>query len=375
MNAMTKPEQDLAGAGSASEPEALPRRRWRRLALMLVLPLALVAGGGYFWLTGGRYQSTDNAYLQHPNVQIAAEESGRVIEVNAHENALVSAGDVLFRIDPEPYRIALQKADASLAAARIEVEQLRARFSAAEADQAAARSDVDYLTLQFDRQQALADRGVAAAATLDAAQRDLRTARDRLNAAGQAAAGARAALDGDPGIDVNDHPAVQAAAAARADAAWALEHTTVRAPANGRIAQASSFKDGQFVSAGTPLFALVETQESWVEANFKETQLTHLEPGQTAEIVFDTFPDRPVAATVESIGAGTGAEFSLLPAQNATGNWVKVTQRIPVRLKLEPEAAELGLRLGMSASVEVDTRVERSLAGLLSGSAALAAAN
>ena len=147
-------------------------------------------------------------------------------------------------------------------------------------------------------------------------------------------------------------------------AAFVLAHNTVRAPADGVVSQASSFKVGQYVAAGTPLFSLVETGDTWVEANFKETQLTNMKPGQTAEVTLDTYPDAPFHATVESIGAGTGAEFSLLPAQNATGNWVKVTQRIPVRLRLDTEGKDVPVRTGMSASVEVDTKVRHSLANL-----------
>jgi membrane fusion protein (multidrug efflux system) len=175
---------------------------------------------------------------------------------------------------------------------------------------------------------------------------------------------ARAALGGDPDIATDKHPAVLAALAAREKAAFDLAQTTVRAPADGIISQASSFKVGQFVSVGTPLFSLVETGDSWIEANFKETQLTHMKPGQVAEVEFDAFPGRAYHAKVKAIGAGTGAEFSLLPAQNATGNWVKVTQRVPVQLTLADGGAELPLRTGMSATVTVDTGVARGLGAI-----------
>jgi len=184
----------------------------------------------------------------------------------------------------------------------------------------------------------------------------------------QGIASARAALGGDPDIATDKHPKVLSALAARDKADYELGQTTVRAPADGMVSQASSFKLGQFVATGTPLFSLVETGDAWVEANFKETQLTNMKPGQKAEVVLDTYPGHRFEATVEAIGAGTGAEFSLLPAQNATGNWVKVTQRIPVRLKLDGDAAELALRTGMSATVEVDTGVSRGF-GTLFGSA------
>ena len=177
-------------------------------------------------------------------------------------------------------------------------------------------------------------------------------------------ASARAGLLGNPDIETDKHPAVLAALAARDKAAFDLAQTTVRAPADGIVSQASSFKVGQYVAEGTPLFSLVESGDTWVEANFKETQLTHMKPGQPAEVTLDTYPGHSLRATVESIGAGTGAEFSLLPAQNATGNWVKVTQRIPVRLKLEPGEETMPVRTGMSASVSVDTGFSRSIGGL-----------
>lgn len=377
MNAMTKAEGKAEPVElkvpAEAKPEAAPapapapaarQRKGLRLLLMIVVPAALVIGGGYYWVTGGRFEETENAYLQQPKVEIAANASGRVVEVNISDNQHVERGDILFRIDPEPYRIALEQADAALAAARLKVEELRAAYSQAVAQERAAESEVAYLQSELDRQQALSQRGISSRAALDTARRDLAKARDGLTAAKQAVAGALAALGGDPDIPTDQHPSVLTAKAARDKAAYDLEQTTVRAPADGVIAQASSFKTGSFVAAGTPLFALVETENSWVEANFKETQLTHMKPGQSAEVVFDTYPDHPVKATVESIGAGTGAEFSLLPAQNATGNWVKVTQRIPVRLKLDLAEADIPLRTGMSATATVDTKVARGFASL-----------
>src|SRR5690606_23332691 len=188
---------------------------------------------------------------------------------------------------------------------------------------------------------------------LDEARNDLDKARQQHAVAQQGVESAKAALGGDPAVGTDRHPAVLAALAQRDKAAFDLSQTTVAAPADGVVYQAASFKVGQYVSTGTPLFALVETQDTWIDANFKETQLTHLKPGQQAEVVLDTYPGRTFKATVDAIGAGTGAEFSLLPAQNATGNWVKVTQRIPVRLKLDDNAGKLALRTGMSADVTV----------------------
>ena len=368
MNAVAKIEdkEDVVEVGpdNPSAPADARPKRSRRTLIMLAVPLLLAAGGSYVWLTGGRYQETENANVRQAKVTVAAEAAGRIVEVDIADNATVKAGDKLFVVDPESYRIALAQADASLAAARLNVEQLRAAYGQAVANERVAASEVTYLTSQHGRAADLAKKGISAQSSLDEALRDLQRAEEQHRAAVQGVESARAALGGDPNIVTDKHPAVLAAQSARDKAAFDLAQTTVVAPADGVVSQASSFKVGQFVAAGTPLFSLVETDDTWVEANFKETQLTHMKPGQTAEVVLDTYPDIDFKATVESIGAGTGAEFSLLPAQNATGNWVKVTQRIPVRLKLDTEGKDVAVRTGMSATVEVDTQVSHSLAGL-----------
>ncbi|WP_019173601.1 HlyD family secretion protein [Pseudaminobacter salicylatoxidans] len=351
-------------------PAPRRKRKLGRTFLMIALPLVLVVGGGYVWVTGGRYQETENANLRQAKVSIASQEAGRVTSVNIAENQPVKQGDVLFVVDPEPYRITLAQAEASLAAARLNVEQLRAAYSQALAQERVTSNDVTYYQSQYDRAAALVKRGINSESTLDEARRDLTKAQDEHAAAVQGVASALAALGGDPDIETDKHPSVLAALATRDSAAYALERTTVRAPADGVVAQASSFKVGQFVGVGTPLFSLVESDDVWVDANFKETQLTNMKPGQEADITLDTYPNHPIKATVEAIGAGTGAEFSLLPAQNATGNWVKVTQRIPVRLKIDASNLDVALRTGMSATVSVDTGVTRGLPGLLSSAVA-----
>ncbi len=353
----------LAPEPGPAAPAAKPKRS-RRTLLMLAVPLALAVGGGYMWLAGGRYEETENANLRQAKVTVAAEAAGRIVEVDIADNASVKAGDKLFVVDPEPYRIALAQADAALAAARLNVEQLRAAYGQAVAQDAVAASEVTYLKTQYDRAADLAKKGISAQSALDEAQRDLQRAEEQRRAAQQGIESARAALGGDPDIATDSHPAVMAAQSARDKAAFDLAQTTVSAPSDGVVSQASSFKVGQYVAKGTALFSLVETGDTWVEANFKETQLTNMRPGQTAEVVLDTYPGVTFEATVESIGAGTGAEFSLLPAQNATGNWVKVTQRIPVRLKLDTEGKDVPVKTGMSATVTVDTKVSHSFASL-----------
>lgn len=377
MNAMTKTEEKSAeptdDVWERQEAETKSKRKPLRTILMLALPVALLAGGSYVWVTGGRYQETENAYLQQAKMSIAAQASGRVIESHVVDNAAVAAGDVLFVIDPEPYRIALDQAEAALAAARLNVGQLRAAYSQAVAGKRAAENDVAYYQGELDRQNTLTGKGIATRAALDETKRNLTQARDALASANEAVTGALAALGGDPEIETDRHPSVLAAIATRDQAAYSLSRTTVTAPADGVISQASSFQVGQLISSGTALFSLVENGESWVEANFKETQITHMKPGQEAEIRFDTFPGHSVQARIESIGAGTGSEFTLIPAQNATGNWVKVSQRIPVRFKVEGVDPQMALRTGMSATVEVDTGVSRGLPSMFGTTAARAA--
>ncbi|QOF72351.1 HlyD family secretion protein [Aminobacter sp. SR38] len=363
----TKVELDGAAATQLqpviAAPQPAPKKRGR-VMLMAALPLALVVGGGYFWVTGGRYQETENANLRQAKVNIASEAAGRIVKVDVSDNTTVKAGDVLFEVDPEPYKIALAQSDASLAAARLNVEQLRAAYSQAVAQERVAASGLDYARAQFDRSNGLVTKGVNTKSSLDEARMDLDKAEEQHSAAVQGIASAKAALGGNPDIETDKHPTVLSALAARDKAAFNLAQTTVRAPADGVVSQAASFKVGQFVGTGTALFSLVETGDTWIEANFKETQLTHMKAGQEAEIVLDTYPDRTFRGTVEAIGAGTGAEFSLLPAQNATGNWVKVTQRIPVRIKVDATDAGLAMRTGMSATVSIDTGVSRGFGSI-----------
>ncbi|TGQ41298.1 HlyD family secretion protein [Mesorhizobium sp. M00.F.Ca.ET.216.01.1.1] len=366
MEAPEKPAATPVTVAPPEQPAPVPpkKRRVGRFLLMFALPVALIAGGSYVWVTGGRYQETDNANLQQAKVSIAADTAGRIVRVDIADNQLVKQGDLLFAIDPEPYRIALAQADAAVAGARLNVEQLRAAYSQAMAQEKSDSSEVEYAQSQYDRAADLAQKGINAKSALDEARNDLDKAKQQLAVAQQGIASAKAALGGNPDIETDKHPTVMAALAARDKAAYDLAQTTVRAPADGIVSQAASFKVGQYVGAGTPLFSLVETGDTWIDANFKETQLTNMKPGQKAEIVVDTYPGKTFEATVKAIGAGTGAEFSLLPAQNATGNWVKVTQRIPVRLQLTDPDGKMALRTGMSAAVTVDTGVSRGLPGI-----------
>jgi membrane fusion protein, multidrug efflux system len=352
-----KPEVDRSATDAAPRPRVAPTvNRRRRYLIMAVVPVAIALVGGYFWLTGGRYMSTDNAYVQLDKVTINPLVSGRIVKAPVTENEHVNAGDVLFVIDPQPYRIALDAANAALASARLQVGELRAAYQQAMAAEKAASDDVAFKQKIFDRQQGLLAKGVSSQASYDQAENDLHSAEQALAQAKQHTESAMSALGGDPTIKTDDHPLVLAALAQRDQAALNLANTTVTAPAAGVVAQADRLVVGQQVSPQTAVMSLVETDTSWVEANFKETELTDMRAGQTATVTVDAYPGRQLVGKVASIGAGTGAEFSLLPAQNATGNWVKVVQRVPVRIKFDTPPNDLPLRAGLSASVSVDTK-------------------
>jgi membrane fusion protein (multidrug efflux system) len=340
-------------------PEAKPKRGSRRFVIMAIVPAILVAVGLWFWLTGGRYASTDNAYVQQDRVTITADIPGRIVDVAVKTNQHVKKGDLLFRLDPEPYRITLAEDEAALASARLSVEQLRSTYQMALTEEQQARTDVDFAQRSFDRQQDLLKKGVASQATYDQAEQTLRAAEKTLTQATEKASSAVAGLGGDPNIKTDQHPAVLAAIAKRDQAALDLAHTETRAPVDGVVSQTGPLQVGGYVSSPqampTALLSLVETGDTWVDANFKETDLTKMLPGQKATIWIDAYPGHTYQGEVASIGAGTGSMFSVLPAQNATGNWVKVVQRVPVRIRFSEPTNNLPLRMGLSASVEVDT--------------------
>jgi membrane fusion protein (multidrug efflux system) len=343
-------------APAAPQPEPpSSRSRRRRFALMAAVPLILAAVGGGVWLTSGRYVSTDDAYVQQDRVTIVPEVTGRIVEVGVGENQHVDPGALLFRIDDSSYQVSVHEAEAAVASARLDVERLKADYAKALSDKAMARQALTFARDTFDRQQALAKRGVVAQSALDKARLDLQQAEAAVDVAEQAIVAARAALAGDPEIPTDEHPEVLATQAKLEKARLDLAHTRVAAPAAGTVSQTDRLQVGQYVAPGTSVLSLVQTDRTWIEANFKETELTHMAAGQPVTVTIDTFPDRTLEGTVQSLGAGTGAEFSLLPAQNATGNWVKVVQRIPVRISLADGADLPPLRTGMSASVSVDT--------------------
>ncbi len=342
-------------AALGNEPVAAPPEQakspWRKRALMMSVPLLVLAAGGYAYATSGRGVSTDNAYVKQDIVSVSSDVAGRIVEVRVRENQIVKQGDVLFVVDPEPYRVALQEADATLAAAQVELETLRTDYSATGVDIAGAQEDVRFAEQDLGRQRQLMANGFTTRARLDQSEHALAQAREALADARAEAAKARSALatgDQVPGVN----PAIASARAQRARAALNLERTVVRAPVGGRVSQSSRLQVGQMMITGLPAVSIVASDRTWVEANFKETDLERMRPGQPATVELDAYPDVELDAHVESIGAGTGSQFSVLPAQNATGNWVKVTQRVPVRIAIDQRSTR-PLIAGLSADVRV----------------------
>jgi membrane fusion protein (multidrug efflux system) len=334
------------------------------VVLLAVVPLVAVVAGGLWWLSGGRFVSTDNAYVKAHIVQIAPEISGQVRRVLARDHQEVHAGETLMTIESRPFRLALDSAEAELDAARSQVETLRGTWREVMAELADADARADYFKRQWQRQEELATKGVASAAKREEAQNDARAAADHVNSVREKQQRILVALNGDPKLPVEEHHLVRDKTAARERAALDLARTAIRAPTDGVVVN-MRVQQGEQVKAASPLFALVVVSRPWVEANFKETELTHVRVGQKATVVLDTYPDVTWEAVVESLSPATGAEFAVLPPQNASGNWVKVVQRLPVKLRLAPQAGEPPLRAGMTATVRIDTGRERTVASSL----------
>ncbi|HKU94409.1 MAG TPA: HlyD family secretion protein [Vineibacter sp.] len=350
--------------GKIDEP--LPRRRPSRRviarAFMWSLPVLVAVAGIAFWLAAGRTVSTDNAYIKGDRVMVAPEVAGAIIEVMVQENQRVARGELLFRIQDEPFRLALARAESELETVRADVRGLRASYRQKREEIKAAKSQETFAVADFERQSELAQRKVVSSQRLDESRRDLDLARQRIAMLNEELMRLEAALAGNPKIHTDEHPRVKQSQAARDEAALNLRRTRVEAPIDGIAARKPTV--GTHAAPGTAVMTVVADEGLWIEANFKETDLTRVRPGQTATVHIDTYPDRAWHGTVVSIAQATGAEFAVLPPQNASGNWVKVVQRIPVRIEVRREPGDPPLRVGMSALVEIDTGHVRSLGDL-----------
>lgn len=339
-----------------------PNRRVAARAFMWSLPVLAVAVGLVAWLMAGRYVGTDNAYIKGDRVLIAPEVPGVIVEVAVQENQRVTRGQLLFRIQDETYKLALTRAESELETVRADVRGLRATYRQKREEIKAAKSQETFAVADFQRQTELAQSKVISGQRLDESRRDLDLARQRIAMLNEELMRLEASLAGNPKIHTDEHPRVRQSQAARDEAALNLRRTHVLAPIDGITARKPTL--GTHAAPGMAVMTVVADTELWIEANFKETDLTRVRPGQTAIVHIDTYPDRVWRGTVVSIAQATGAEFAVLPPQNATGNWVKVVQRIPVRVEVRREPGDPPVRVGMSAFVEIDTGHVRSLSDL-----------
>ena len=336
-----------------------------RVLLMGVLPVIAIAVAVGFYAAGGRYVGTDNAYLKADKASVAAEVSGPVSEILVQENQKVVAGQTLFRIDDRPYRIALDRAEAELRRTANDVASLRASYQAKREEIHMAETNAAYFDRESQRQTELVSRNIAAPVKADEARNAADSARQKIAVLRQNLAEIVANLGGEIDAPLETRAQYLAARAARDQAALDLARTVVNAPGEGIVSRVDALRPGTYVRAGTPVFSIVAADHVWIEANFKETDLTYMRPGQTVSVEVDSYPGRTWKGVVSSISQASGSEFSILPPQNASGNWVKVVQRIPVRILLDGTVNAQALRAGMSANVEVDTGHRRGLPGVV----------
>jgi membrane fusion protein (multidrug efflux system) len=367
--------QPPAAQPPAAGPAAIrPASRSRlRFVLFAVLPLLAAGGGLYAWLQGGRYVSTDNAYVGAQKVLITPEVSGRVTHIAVQEGQRVKVGDELFEIDPASYRIAVDSAKARLEQVKTDFATLKSSLASLTQQIDIARQTVALRQADVARKNELLGNRSGSRADVDAAAISVATAQGAEVTLEQQRQGIINQLQGKPDLPLEEFPPYEEASAALDRAQRDLTLTHLTSPIEGMATQVSSIQMGRYLAAGTPVFSIVEDDRPWVDANPKETDLTHVKPGQAATITVDAYPDRVWHGTVASISPGTGAQFSILPAQNASGNWVKVVQRVPVRIEFAPGQDLRDLRAGMSTNVDIDTRRQRSLAGLLGPVGSLAA--
>jgi len=359
------PSEGPRGRQAAASTLA-PNKSWRRTLLFALLPVALIAGG-YFYATGGAVMSTDNAYVQADMVGLSTDVSGIVTQVLVHDNQKVASGDVLFKLDPLQFQLALDRAEAQVGNTRNDLIALQTSYRNMQAQVAQAQKDVDFNTVNFQRQEQLIANNFTPRATYDAARNTLQNSQQKLASLQQQLAGLAANLNGDPNAPIENHPRYKDAVAARDEAARQLAHTVVHAPFAGIVANVPSLQPGQYLAAAATAFNVVSTDHVWVQASPKETELTFVKPGQKAVVEVDTYPGQHWTGTVDSISPASASSFSLLPAENTSGNWVKVVQRIPMRISVTNVPGKPQLRVGMSVELSVDTGHERGLPSFLTG--------
>jgi membrane fusion protein, multidrug efflux system len=359
----------VGGAGAADPVKPAPRtmKAKLRLPLMLGLPLLLAIGGGAKYVSMAHEVQTDDAFVEAAKVSLNARVPGQVVKIAVIDNERVHAGQLLFQVDPEPYRIAVQQAEAKLSSARLQVEALKATYRRQLADVESAKATADFDEREFERKKALLATDFTSRSAYEQAETDLTVARQHIMSAQQDVANTVAELNSDPNIEVDQHPTVREAQAQLNLARLNLSYTTVVAPDDGVVTKVDDLQVGDYVNSGATVFSEMSSHDVWVEANFRETGMTYVRPGQTAIIDVDTYPGHPFKAHVVSISPGTGSDLAVLPPENATGNWVKVVQRLPVRLEFEQFDPKRPLYSGMSVTAHIDTHMNAHVASIVTG--------
>jgi membrane fusion protein (multidrug efflux system) len=350
----------------ATRPRAAGRSRKQllRWGLMSGGVAAVIIGGGAFWLSSGRWVDTDDAYVQADSMTMSTDVSGIVASIPVHEGQAVSKGDVLFSLDPQKFQIAVDNAKADLGQVRLNVEAMKADYQAALRDTSARQQQVNADQATFERYASLVKQHAVTQQEFDNARYKLAADQQAVSASESQARAQLAKLSGNPDIALEDTPVFKQAQARLAEAEREMSHSVVRAPYDGAVTQVSKLQPGMYLGASSAAFGLVSTDHVWIEAEPKETQLTYARVGDHVDVSFDIYPGRTWNGTVQSVAPATDQNFSLLPAENSSGNWVKVVQRIPVRVRVDRMPGDPPLRAGMSADIDIDTGHVRSLSDL-----------
>jgi membrane fusion protein (multidrug efflux system) len=362
----------MSQASTTFQPDAITRpvararsrKNLLRWALMVGGVLVAVVGGALYWLSSGRWIETDDAYVQADSMTMSTDVSGIVASIPVHEGQAVTTGQILFSLDPQKFQIALDNAKANLAQVRLNIESAKADYQASLRDTGAKQQQVNADQATYDRYASLVKQHAVTQQETDDARYKLAADQQAVRASESQARALLAKLDGNPEIAVEDMPSFKQAKAQVAESEREMNHAVVRAPYDGIVTQVSKLQLGMYLGASTAAFGLVSTDHVWVEAEPKETQLTFAKNGDPVDVSFDIYPGRIWHGTVESVAPATDQNFSLLPAQNSSGNWVKVVQRIPVRVRVDMKAGDPPLRAGMSADIDIDTGHVRTLSDL-----------
>jgi membrane fusion protein (multidrug efflux system) len=339
-----------------------------RTTLMLIIPALAAAVGLFYYLMSGRYVSTDNAYVGAQKVLITPEVSGKVVRIAVVEGQQLAPGDELFSIDPVPYRLAAQEAEARLARVKIDFDNLKSSIASLGKQIELARQSLAANQADFDRKTTLLDNRISTPSDLDRSRVALVAGKAQLEQLEQLEAVARNRVLGNVALPLDKYPQYVEATVALDRTRRDLANTVLRAPIAGVATQVTSIQMGRYLTAGMAVFSIIGSETVWVEANPKETDLTYVRAGQPVTITVDTFPSRQWRGIVTAISPGTGAQFTILPPQNAAGNWIKIVQRVPLRIEFDPGQDVQRLRSGMSATVEIDTGHRGRLARLFGSS-------